>query len=160
MSLKWVIGTFKFLRIEYSDRFLRWQNCYCKFYYNRGLNTELLGFQTLSLSGIEISRRKTRRFGNWICFRPQFRGDTYLDHWKEKDQVSETSCFSSNYFESGRWTKSENPVILCVIHHRQNPIESRGLNSSALGYSKNTLYKAIWKCRLMWSICPKCLWER
>jgi hypothetical protein len=34
------------------------------------------------------------------------------------------SCFSSNYLESGRWTKSENPVILCVIHHRQNPIES------------------------------------
>jgi hypothetical protein len=31
---------------------------------------------------------------------------------------------SSNYFESGRWTKSENPVILCVIHHRQKPIES------------------------------------
>jgi hypothetical protein len=32
--------------------------------------------------------------------------------------------FSSNYLESGRWKKSENPVILCVIHHRQNPIES------------------------------------
>jgi hypothetical protein len=39
------------------------------------------------------------------------------------DPVSETSCFSSNYLESGRWTKSENPVILCVIHHRQNPAE-------------------------------------
>jgi hypothetical protein len=42
----------------------------------------------------------------------------------ETDPVSETSCFSSNYLESGRWTNSENPVILCVIHHRQNPIES------------------------------------
>jgi hypothetical protein len=42
----------------------------------------------------------------------------------ETDPVSETSCFSSNYLESGRWTKSENPVILCVIHHRQNPIKS------------------------------------
>jgi hypothetical protein len=42
----------------------------------------------------------------------------------ERDPVSETSCFSSNYLESGRWTESENPVILCVIHHRQNPIES------------------------------------
>jgi hypothetical protein len=30
----------------------------------------------------------------------------------ETDPVSETSCFSSNYLESGRWTKSENPVIL------------------------------------------------
>jgi hypothetical protein len=26
--------------------------------------------------------------------------------------------------KSGRWIKSETPVILCVIHHRQNPIES------------------------------------
>jgi hypothetical protein len=42
----------------------------------------------------------------------------------ETDPVSETSCFSSNYLESGRWAKSENPVILCAIDHRQNPIES------------------------------------
>jgi hypothetical protein len=42
----------------------------------------------------------------------------------ETDPVSEMSCFSSNYLESGRRTKSENPVILCVIHHRQNGIES------------------------------------
>jgi hypothetical protein len=33
---------------------------------------------------------------------------------------------SSNSLESGRWTKSENPLILCVIHHRPNPIESTG----------------------------------
>jgi hypothetical protein len=32
----------------------------------------------------------------------------------ETDPVSETSCFSSNYLESGRWTKSQNPVILSV----------------------------------------------
>jgi hypothetical protein len=42
----------------------------------------------------------------------------------ETDPFSETSCFSSNYLESGRWTKPENPVMLCAIHHRQNPIES------------------------------------
>jgi hypothetical protein len=30
---------------------------------------------------------------------------------------------SSNSLESGRWTKSENPLILCVIHDRQNRIE-------------------------------------
>jgi hypothetical protein len=42
----------------------------------------------------------------------------------ETDPVSETSYFSSNYLESGRWTNFENPVILCVIHLRQNPIES------------------------------------
>jgi hypothetical protein len=35
----------------------------------------------------------------------------------ETDPVSETSCFSSNYLESGRWTKSENPVILYDNEH-------------------------------------------
>jgi hypothetical protein len=29
--------------------------------------------------------------------------------------------------KSGRWIKSETPVILCVIHHRQNPIESTSI---------------------------------
>jgi hypothetical protein len=33
----------------------------------------------------------------------------------ETDSVSETSCFSYNYLESGRWTKSENPVILYIV---------------------------------------------
>jgi hypothetical protein len=50
----------------------------------------------------------------------------------ETDQVSETSCFSFLFFsyqlESGQWTKSENSVILCVIHHRQNPIEPAVMN--------------------------------
>jgi hypothetical protein len=41
----------------------------------------------------------------------------------ETDPVSETSCFSSNYLESGRGTKPETQVNLCVIHHRQNHIE-------------------------------------
>jgi hypothetical protein len=49
-----------------------------------------------------------------------------LNHWTtqqsrclphlrtETDPVSETPCFlSSNSLESGRWTKSENPLILC-----------------------------------------------
>jgi hypothetical protein len=32
----------------------------------------------------------------------------------ETNPVSETSCFSFNYLESGWWTKSKNPVILYV----------------------------------------------
>jgi hypothetical protein len=33
----------------------------------------------------------------------------------ETDQVSEMSCFLfPNYLESGRWTKSKNPLILCM----------------------------------------------
>jgi hypothetical protein len=87
---------------------------------------------------------KTRRFGNWMCFRPQVRGDTYSvgSQWlrlalfkgpkrvgvsphlrTETDPVSDMSCFSFNYLES------ENSVILCIIHHRQNPIQSTVLLS-------------------------------
>jgi hypothetical protein len=40
-------------------------------------NKELLGSWTLSIVWYSINQ-KTRRFGNWICFRPQVRGnDTY-----------------------------------------------------------------------------------
>jgi hypothetical protein len=43
----------------------------------------------------------------------------------ETDPVSEMLCFFFVIYEkSGRWTKSENPISLCVIHHRQNPIVS------------------------------------
>jgi hypothetical protein len=38
--------------------------------------------------------------------------------------IIKTSCFLLIILNSGRWTKSENAAILCVIHHRQNPIES------------------------------------
>jgi hypothetical protein len=34
----------------------------------------------------------------------------------ETDRVSETSSFSFNYLESGRWTKSENPVIILIAN--------------------------------------------
>jgi hypothetical protein len=30
----------------------------------------------------------------------------------------------SSFYNTGRWTKSENPAILSVIHHRQNSLES------------------------------------
>jgi hypothetical protein len=43
----------------------------------------------------------------------------------ETGPVSKTSCFlSPNLLESGRWTKFKNSLILCVIHHRQNRIET------------------------------------
>jgi hypothetical protein len=39
-------------------------------------HSELLGFWTLSI--IQYSRNyKTQHFGNWICFHPQVREDTY-----------------------------------------------------------------------------------
>jgi hypothetical protein len=51
-----------------------------------------------------------------------------LNHWAsqlrmETDPVSETSCFLfSRIPDDGE--KSKNLVILCVIHHRQSPLES------------------------------------
>jgi hypothetical protein len=61
----------------------------------------------------DLKLLKTQRFGNWICFRPQVREDIQFPK----------RCVFSN-FESRWWTKSENPVSLCVIHHHQNPIVS------------------------------------
>jgi hypothetical protein len=73
-----------------------------------------MGFRTSSIFRILKNYKiKTQRFGNWICFHPQVRGDTYsvgppqsLDlskgpnrvgvspHLKtETDPVSEMSCF-------------------------------------------------------------------
>jgi hypothetical protein len=41
----------------------------------------------------------------------------------EIDPVSETSSFLI-FQNTGQWKKSKNPVILCIIHHHQNPLES------------------------------------
>jgi hypothetical protein len=41
-------------------------------------------------------------------------GGGHLLCWVPWEELSNT----------GRWTKSENPVILSVIHHCQNPLES------------------------------------
>jgi hypothetical protein len=41
---------------------------------------------------------------NRVCVSPHLRTET--------DPVSETSCLTSDSLESGRWTKSENPLII------------------------------------------------
>jgi hypothetical protein len=61
-----------------------------------------------------------------------------------------------------RWIKSKNPVILCAIHHRQNPLESTctlvtwtinaGIRNSTLIY----LSSQFWKCTVKWLY----LWNR
>jgi hypothetical protein len=52
---------------------ISWRNCGLKWTH---FHRELLGFRTPSIVRI-LNRRKTRRFGNWICFLPQVREDTY-----------------------------------------------------------------------------------
>jgi hypothetical protein len=51
----------------------------------------------------------------------------------ETDLVSETLSFLVIY-NSGRWTKSLNPMILGVIHHRQNSLHSTNLSSLILQF--------------------------
>jgi hypothetical protein len=63
---------------------------------------ELLGFRTLLVVPYSKSQR-TQRFGNLICFHPQKKGeDTLLGPVERADL---------------------NPVILSIIHRRQNPLE-------------------------------------
>jgi hypothetical protein len=46
--------------------------------------------------------------------------------------------------KSGRWTKSEKPISLCVIHHRQNPIVSTmRLFHNALQHSSGSRYSSV-----------------
>jgi hypothetical protein len=42
-------------------------------------------------------------------------------------------------WNSGRWTKSRNPVILSVIHHRQNPSDSNQY-AVFLDFNKDSFY--------------------
>jgi hypothetical protein len=48
--------------------------------------------------------------------------------------------FLSLFLIPGRWIKSENPISLKVIHHRQNPIVT----------NKEDLRRNRWKDRLSW----------
>jgi hypothetical protein len=50
--------------------------------------------------------------------------------------VSETLC-SLIIWNSGRWTKSSNPVMLSVIHYRQNSLHSTTL------YKLNACLKSV-----------------
>jgi hypothetical protein len=51
--------------------------------------SELLGFWTLSIVRNSIYK-ETRRFGNWICFRPQMRG---RDKERERDTHTHILCW-------------------------------------------------------------------
>jgi hypothetical protein len=44
-------------------------------------------------------------------------------HLKKETPISRNVVFS-RFLNTRRWTKSETPVALSVIHHRQNPLES------------------------------------
>jgi hypothetical protein len=75
-----------------------------------------------------------------------------LFHMKTKTQpVSETVCFSSylelRTMDDGLWTQPTNPVILSVMHHRQNPLDSTYLASST------TVFPNLWVSKLVQMRC-------
>jgi hypothetical protein len=80
----------------------------------------------------------TRRFRNWICFRPHIKGGkktptqlgpleranlSLFPHftWRRKQSQFPKRRVPSN---TERWIKSRNPKIPCVIHHLYNPSET------------------------------------
>jgi hypothetical protein len=55
----------------------------------------------------------------------------------ETDPVSETSCFYS--LEYRKMEKVQKTLILCVIHHRQNLLESISWPAERLSVSQETV---------------------
>jgi hypothetical protein len=58
-------------------------------------------------------------------------GSVSLLRWRGEKTPSQLGPLEkanlNHWLSSGRWTKSKNPVILCVIHHRQNTLESANI---------------------------------
>jgi hypothetical protein len=77
-----------------------------------------------------LNTRKTKRFGNWICFRLQVRWGRHLLCWVlQKELTSITAPVSENFcflvtHNSGRWAKSRNQFILSVMQKHHNPLDS------------------------------------
>jgi hypothetical protein len=89
--------------------------------------------------------KKSTRFGNWICFRLQVRRETPalfgpLERFSDWNSLSlrlsppspedgKRSSFRNVVFSSfsdyRTVDKVQNPVILCVTYHHQNPLESK-----------------------------------
>jgi hypothetical protein len=53
---------------------------------------------------------------NWV--------DVCLPSHEARNRSSFRNVVLSSISNSGRWTKSSNPMILNIIHHRQNPLDS------------------------------------
>jgi hypothetical protein len=90
-------------------------------------SSELLGFRNLSIVR-HLKNRITQLFKNWICFRPQVRGETPT-LWG--------SLVRDSFWNTGRWTKSETPVNLNAMHYRQNPLKSTRNMYTSLGSKSN-----------------------
>jgi hypothetical protein len=69
-------------------------------------------------------------------------------------------CFVPHFLEYGRWTKSKNPEILSIIHHRRKPWERK----SSLNVSLHSLLQRfhIWYVVKKKKLCftEHCKWER
>jgi hypothetical protein len=72
-----------------------------------GLNVTILLFFFFYFYIVRYSRdKKTRCFGNWICFRPQVKGEK-----TETDPDSETSCFLVSRIPDDRKVKKNSNSV-------------------------------------------------
>jgi hypothetical protein len=111
---------------------------------NSHTRTELQFFFTFPSSGIlETRKHDVSETGSVSVLRRKGGEDTQLGplerapfHLRtETDPVSETSCFLvSRIPDNGKVQKKT--VILCVIHHRQNPSESTHTRSFTQLYKR------------------------
>jgi hypothetical protein len=87
-----------------------------------GIDSDVEIYATKQSNEYQYMELKRVGYRNRIGVSPHLRTET--------DSVSETSCFSFNYLESGRLTKSENPVILCleVYRYRTPTLESAAIH--------------------------------
>jgi hypothetical protein len=80
-------------------------------------HSELLSFWTLSI--VQYSKKlENTTFWKLDLFPSSGRGG------RTPSQLGPLERANLNHWNTGRWTKSKNLVILSVIHHRQNPLES------------------------------------
>jgi hypothetical protein len=135
-------GSYRCLSIVCGDERIAvvyWKNADLLLKTDTYRHPESLDFWTLPIVR-NCKYKKTQHFGNWICFRPQTRGDTPTllgPLERELQSLNDQTQVSLHPFIWGRKqiqflkrcvflylefrTMDRNPVILCVIHHRQNP---------------------------------------
>jgi hypothetical protein len=70
-----------------------------------------------------VAFQMTELFKRKICF--ECGGIWCFDNFKGETQYEKAENYSQDYcFFFGLFHRPKKPVILCVIHHRQNPSES------------------------------------
>jgi hypothetical protein len=118
---------------------------------------QLLCFATLSTPDIlETRKHNVSEIGSVSVPRPTPLERTNLNPLRtETDPISETLCFLVFRIpEDGQ--KSKTPVILSVIHHLQNPLESTGVFYLSIHSMKLVSCRSVLRRIVLRSVYSKC----